>query len=177
MVEKPQSPKAGMNVNYDALLWRPWREGIGLDEAQWANLTNLIGMHMVLDRLLSMRILLGLCSIGKVEKGGVERLATVVAEISFGRRLELAKESGLLTADAAGDLSEVNRVRNRLMHFRPKLKDAFESVPEINSDEALRALARRGLQAFQALMKDDLLRLFEDAAKADEEASRGPKGK
>lgn len=178
MGENPQSQQGGMNVNpYDALLWRPWRKGIGLNEGQWANLTNLVGMHMVLDRLLSIRILSALCSLGKVEKGGIGRLATVVADMTFGRRLDLARESGLLTAEAAEDLKEVNRVRNSLMHFKPKMKGRLGDVPEINSDEALKALTQRGLRAFEALMKGDPLHLFEDAAKADEETSRGPKGK
>ncbi len=85
---------------------------IGLTEEQWGNLTNLVALHMVLDRLLSLRLLVMLYSTGWVEQGAVDELLSIVAEIPFGRRIEMAKAAGLLPADVLADLKEVNRVRN-----------------------------------------------------------------
>ena len=151
----------------DDLLWRPLREAIGLTEEQWGNLTNLVALHMVLDRLLSLRILVMMYSTGWVEQGAVDELLSIVAEIPFGRRIEMARAADLLPADTIADLKEVNRARNSLLHFKPKFKEDFKEVAEINSMEALRRLAQHGLRGFDALMKE-LLPLFEAAQKADQ---------
>jgi len=159
--------QGGMNVKpYDALLWQQWRESIGLNESQWENLTRLVGLHMVLDRMLTLRLLTALCGLSAIRSGTVEKLASTVAEISFGRRLALAKDSGLLSDESASDLTEVNRVRNSLLHFRPRSKEGFSGIPEINSPESLRTLVQSAVRVFGALTKD-LLPLFEAAAKED----------
>ena len=156
--------QGGMNVNpYDTLVMRPWREAIGLDEGQWANLTNLVALHMVLDRMLTLRLLTALCTLGTVPQGGVEKLAAIVAEMAFGRRLALATECGILSEESAADLSEVNRARNTALHFKPRLKEGFKGIAEIDSTESLNALFRRATRVFRVLTKE-LLPLFEAAA-------------
>jgi len=128
--ESPRPQQGGMNVNpYDSLLRRPWRESIGLDEGQWVNLTNVVGMHMVLDHLLALRILVAQWATGQVEQGSVENQMSILADTSFGRRIELAKESGLLSGEEVADLTEINRIRNSLLHYKPKLKEGFKSLP------------------------------------------------
>ncbi len=112
--ESPGPQQGGMNVNpYDSLLRWPWRESIELDEGQWVNLTNLVGMHMVLDRLLALRILVAQCATGQVKQGRVENQMSILADTSFGRRIKMAKESGLLSGEEVALLTE-NQPRPQL---------------------------------------------------------------
>ncbi len=77
------------------------------------NLTNLVGMHMVLDRLLALRILVAQCATGQVKQGRVENQMSILADTSFGRRIKMAKESGLLSGEEVALLTE-NQPRPQL---------------------------------------------------------------
>ncbi len=158
----PEGPDLDPNdAKFEELFWSPLRHAVGLDPAQWTNLTRVVGLHLVLDRLLTLTIVARL-SAGVVATGVIDPMADAVAEMSFGRRLELVAKAGWVAADAVADLREVNRVRNRLLHFGPRRK-LFEGVPEIRSAAAFREFTQRGHLAFVALV-DPLTPLLEQAA-------------
>jgi hypothetical protein len=151
MTDTPRSH--GMNGNpYDALFWRPLRELMGLDQERWDNLTNLVSLHMVLDRLLSLRIFAALFSQSKVSPDGIDKLFSSVASISFERRLEIGTLCGCIHPDIATHLREVNRVRNATLHFN--IAKDFGEITEITSAVAFDRLVKRGLTAFTALGVD-----------------------
>jgi hypothetical protein len=113
----------------EELFWSPLRGTLELDTEQSRNLICVVGLHLVLDRLLTLNIVTRLCSGGGTQ-GIVETMTEAVADLSFGRRLEMVARAGWVAADVIVDLREVNRVRNRLLHFDPRRK-RFEGVPEL----------------------------------------------
>ena len=61
---------------------------------------------------------------------------------------------------AAEDLRTLNRVRNSLLHFKPKLAEGLKGVAEIDSTQTMINLVKHGLRGAQPLI-DGLRPLFE----------------
>jgi hypothetical protein len=150
-------------------MFRPMREAMMLGPVQWKNFTSLVVLHLTLDRMLSLRIALGLAAepgAATAKPGTVDQIIDAVAELSFHRRVGIAETAGWATPEVAGHLREVNRVRNRLLHFNPN-HTGFEHVPEIATAEAFKILAARGNVALRGILAGELLALFLAAAKPD----------
>ena len=158
----PDAPDLDPNdAKIDELFWTPLRFTLDLDPAQWTNLTRVVGLHVVLDRLLTLTILNRLGA-GETVRGLVATTPGAVAGMKFERRLKVVEEAEWVAAEAVADLREVNRVRNRLLHFDPRRK-LFEEVPEIRTAATFREFTRRGHLAFMGLA-GPLMPLLERAA-------------
>jgi len=149
----------------EAVILRPLREVLDINPEQWTSLTQLITLHMLLDRLVTLKVIYGVST----GKGGGKRIANVsriekrVARLSFDHRLQIAEAAGWIAPDVAADVAAVNSLRNKLLHFHPG-RHSFEDIPEIASAEAFfDVVARRGLLAFNAL-REELGPLFNPPA-------------
>lgn len=145
----------------EEFFWGPLREALGLGPEAWKNFTRVLALHLVLDRLLTLTITTRLCAGAGAEGQVVEPITNAVAELSFRQRIEVTTKAGWVAADVADDLREVNRVRNKLLHFDPQ-RNRFEGVPEIASAAAFRQFTLRGQHAYTKLA-GQLLPLFEKA--------------
>ena len=140
----------------------PLRASLGLDPEPWKNFTRVVALHLVLDRLLTLTITRQLCSGREAERDQiVESISSVVSEMPFARRTDVAAKAGWLPSDIVDDLREVNRVRNRLLHFSPHRK-RFDETPEI-TPTGFKAFALRGHHAYYGLITA-ILPLFAEAA-------------
>jgi hypothetical protein len=162
------------DVLFEATFWGPLRDSLDLTPERWKYLTRIVSLHLVLDRLLTLLITTRLCSGGGTPGGIVETMENGVAELSFARRIELAAKAEWVSAEVAGDLREVNRVRNRLLHFNPK-RHRFDDLPEIAPDTAFWEFTRYGFHAWMGL-NTLLMPQFEKAAE-DEPSPQQPEEK
>ncbi len=169
-VPPPLGRLAGLTGDpLEDFMFKPMREAMHLTPVQWTNFTNLVVLHLMLDRMLSLRIGLGLCSgpgLATAKAGTVDKILDAVAQLTFDRRIGIAESAGWATPDVAGHLREVNRVRNRLLHFNPN-HTGFDHVPEIATVEAFKILAARGHAALDGILDGEIRALFEQAAKPD----------
>src|SRR5713226_5271458 len=94
----------------DTVIWRPLREALDFKPEQWTSFTQLVTLHMLLDRLLILKVIYGIAT----GKGGGERVADVsriekrVARLSFDHRLQIAEAAGWIAPDVAVDVAKVN---------------------------------------------------------------------
>ena len=139
----------GFNVDpLEGMLWRPLRESFGLTPEQWKRLTEVVTLHMALDRFLFLRVILGL-SVVAGNRANVQRITRRVNKMRFAARLDLAQDAGWISEELADDIAAVNGLRNRLLHF--DVKGGLDEAPEIASHEAFRAFTQRGVRAWTGL--------------------------
>ena len=132
----------------EALLWGQLRESFRLTPEQWKRLTEVVTLHIALDRLLFLRVTVGLTMVAK-KRANAERITRHVNAMRFAVRLELAHDAGWLTDEQADDIAAVNSLRNRLLHF--DVKRLPDEAPEIATAEAFRAFTQRGMRAWKGL--------------------------
>ena len=147
MTPFPNNPESDV---MESFFWRPLRDGLGLDSEQWDNVMRVVTLHLVLDRLLTALITHHLRAPG-VSADIVWNVMKAVGALNFARRIELAEKSQWLPADVAADVREINRVRNKLLHFDPQ-RQRLDHVSEIASAEAFEKLTKRGHHAYYALV-------------------------
>jgi len=139
----------GFNVDpLEGLLWGPLRESFGLAPEQWKRLTEVVTLHMALDRFLFLRVTLGLTMLAG-DRANVQRITRRVNKMRFAARLDLAQDAGWISEDLADDIAVVNGLRNRLLHF--DVKRGVDEAPELASPEAFRAFTQRGARAWAGL--------------------------
>ena len=139
----------GFNVDpLEGLLWGPLRESFGLTAEQWKRLTEVVTLHMAVDRLLFLRVTLGLTMVAG-ERANTQRITSRVSRMRFGARLELAQDAGWISEELADDIAAVNGLRNRLLHF--DIKRGVDEASELASAEAFRAFTQRGVGAWSGL--------------------------
>jgi hypothetical protein len=145
----------GFNVDpLEGLLWGPMRETFGLAADPWKRLTEVVTLHMALDRFLFLRVTVGLTAVAG-ERANVDRITRRVSKVRFGARLDLAQDTGWIGEDLAADIAAVNTLRNRLLHF--DVQRGLDSVPEIASAEAFRKFTDRGMRAWRGLAEQLML--------------------
>jgi len=152
MSEPPSSLSAlagGFNVDpLEGVLWGPLRESFGLTTEQWKRLTEVVTLHMALDRFLFLRVTLGL-TMAAGDRANVPRITGRVNKMRFGARLDLAQDAGWISEELAEDIAAVNGLRNRLLHF--DIKRGVDEAPELASPEAFGELTKRGVRAWSGL--------------------------
>jgi hypothetical protein len=158
------SALAGFPNPLQDLLWGPLRESFGLTAEQWQRLTEVVTLHMALDRFLFLRVTLGLTVVAG-DRANVARITQRVSKMRFAARLELAQDARWISDEVAEDIAAVNAVRNRLLHY--DVKRGIDAAPEVASPEAFRAFAQRAVRAWQCLA-DYLMPLIERAAEEPE---------
>lgn len=135
-------------------LWGSLRTMLHLNNDQFGNFVNLVTIHSVLDRMLSLLLVLG---IGRATRSDspppVEKLLSEIADLGFAKRVALAELMQLISAEAAGDLREVNRVRNKVVHWKPAQGFGLDGVEEITSKTAFEQLAARGARTIVEIWK------------------------
>jgi hypothetical protein len=150
----------------EALLWGPLRESFGLTAEPWRRLTEVVTLHMALDRMLFLRVTLGLTVVAGA-RANVARISHRVSTMRFAARLHLAQDAGWISEEVAADAAAVNGLRNRLLHY--DLKGGVEPPPEIASPEAFRTFTERAVRAWRGLAAD-VMPLVKRAAQEGKEA-------
>ena len=134
-----------------ALLW-PSRSD---SDEKIERLNRLLILHLLLDRLLTLLVAqkLGACS--QRESPDIQKIIVDVATLPIPRRMELAMHLGVIDGDVGGKILEVNRVRNSVIHFKPKAGSSGWDVDHVDEiakqDDSVRCL-RNGVEVAQALM-------------------------
>jgi hypothetical protein len=130
-------------------LWTGLRQSFGLTPEQWRRLTQVVTLHMALDRLLFLRVCVGLAVVAG-RKANADRITRRVSKMRFLARLELAQDAGWVEDELAADVIAVNALRNRLLHFDSKRVDT--EAPEIVSADAFDKFTERGMRAWKGLV-------------------------
>jgi hypothetical protein len=139
----------GFNVDpLEGLLFGPLRESFGVNAEQWKRLTEVVTLHMALDRLLFLRVTLELTMVAG-ERANVPRITRRVTKMRFAVRLELAQDAGWISEELANDLAAVNGLRNRFLHF--DARRGLDEAPELASPGAFREFTKRGVRAWSGL--------------------------
>lgn len=139
----------GLDVDpMQGLLWGPLRDSFGLSPEQWKRLTEVVTLHMALDRFLFLRVTLGLTVVAG-DRANVQRITRRVNKMRFGARLDLAQDAGWISEELTDDIAAVNGLRNRLLHF--DVKRGVDEVPELASAEAFGEFTKRGMRAWTGL--------------------------
>lgn len=124
-----------------------------LDSDQIGNFTNLVTIHSILDRMLSVLVVVAIARGAPSASPPIEQLLQTLADLGFAKRVELAEVMGLVSVDTAGDLREVNRVRNKVVHWKPAQGFGLDAVEEMTSRESFKQLAVRAARAIVAISK------------------------
>jgi hypothetical protein len=129
------------------------RESFRITPVQWRRLTDIVLLHLALDSLLFALLSAHLLRRPKPGEGmgGVNRLKKYLSKMTFDARLQLAKVAGWLPMELAGDFSEVNKVRRKLVHYQNK--ELSLHAPEISSAKRFNSLMRKGIRAHDAVVK------------------------
>jgi hypothetical protein len=121
-------------------------------------LSRILVVHLLVDRFLTLLVSakLATSSQSKEPPPDVGKTIANIAPLSVPTRLDLASTLGLLTASIAESILEINRVRSRLVHFKPtggKPGWDVDGVEEIASQDASDRCTQKGIEALQALMR------------------------
>lgn len=79
-----------------------------------------------------------------------------LAELNIPKRAFLAGQLGLLSSKVVDNIRAVNRVRNKLVHFKPKSKgDGWEigTIPEIANKDSFEECKENAIRAIKELAK------------------------
>lgn len=131
----------------DKLSWARLYQAIGLDsDEKMDRVARVLVVHSVLDRLVTLVL---------VSKLASEKTLEDIAPLPISTRLDLGSALGVVAPGVAESILEVDRVRDRLIHFKPtRGKRAWDvsDVEEIASPDAFDKCTRRGIEAVQNLM-------------------------
>ena len=147
-------PRARRPRPFENLEWQSLFASVGLDSNEKIDRLNCILVaHLLVDRLLTLVVAakLGVCG----EATDVEKIIVDVAPLTMPKRTELAQHLGVIEPAVAENILEVNRVRNKLVHFKPKEGTPgwdVDQVEEIATQEAFDRCVRKGIEVTQALM-------------------------
>ncbi|MGH7349203.1 MAG: hypothetical protein ACREI6_04250 [Candidatus Rokuibacteriota bacterium] len=105
----------------DKLSWTRLCEAVGLDSDEKIDrLTRVLLVHSLLDRLVTLVLATKLASSRESkEASNIEKALADIALLPIPTRLDLGSVLGVVAPGVAESIREVNRVRNRLVHFNP----------------------------------------------------------
>lgn len=144
---------------FEKLDWDPIFRAVGLDsDEQIDRLNRILVVHLLVDRLLTLLVAAKLAASSEAKESPPDVGKTIadIAPLPVPIRLNLASTLGLVTAPIVENIQEINRVRNRLVHFKPKGGKPgwdVDEVEEIASQDACDRCTKKGLEAVQALMR------------------------
>lgn len=144
-------------TRFGKLDWAGLYQAVGLDSDEHVDrLTRVLVVHSLLDRLVTMVLATTLASSSESnEAPDIENMLSAVAPLPIPARVDLASRLGLVAAGVAESIVEVNRLRNKLVHFKPtwgKPGWAVSEADEIASQDACDQSLRKGIEAVQGLM-------------------------
>lgn len=156
MSDAPQVPENRASP-FDRLNWVPLLESVGLDTEKGERLTRLLVVHLLLDRLLTIGLIKKkILQSSSSDAPDLKKITNDTSDLRFAARVGLAEGLGIVTPAIAAAMSEVNKVRNSLVHYKPKLGGkgwAVDEVPEIASQQECEACTQKGIEAVQELAK------------------------
>src|SRR5262245_3889851 len=152
MADKQQRPPKA----YESIDWAKLYRSVGLDAAKTERLTHVLVVHFLIDRLLTLYVvtkLLGTRS-ESMESTSVEKAIGHIDELNIPTRLSLALALGTAPS-LAEQIGRFNSVRNRLLHFKPKVGSAWDvsDVKEIGTEVEAEKCLREGIEALQSLFQ------------------------
>jgi hypothetical protein len=116
-------------------------ESLMLDDQQFRRFTAVVALHTYADRLLSLLVADGIATTEiRADDTKADRLFDAIADLPFGRRLEIAEALSLLSQESAAGLKKINAVRNALIHGKARKGRLFSigTIPEIATHEPFR---------------------------------------
>ena len=136
----------------EAKFWRPMLGILGLDgEETVERLTRLLVIHLLLDRALTAVITMNF--LNSRVSSSFKKLEEVLASLPLSRRIEIAEAAQLISTDCARRIKSVNRVRNKLAHYQPKLGFDMTHVQELSSPKAFDRCVGKGKVALDEVIK------------------------
>lgn len=141
----------------DKLSWTRLGQAVGVDsDEKMDRLARVLVVHSLLDRLVTLVLATKLAA-GRDsrEAPNIEQALGDIARLPIPTRLDLGSVLGVVAPGIAESIREVDRVRNRLVHFRPtrgKRAGDVSDVEEIASQDACDRCTRKGIEAVQDLM-------------------------
>lgn len=145
-----------LEVDEDSAL-QPWLNMLGLDKTKTRRLTWLLTLHFLIDRLLVAAIGAKLltCSSAK-QPPSLDEMLKMLTDFRIPQRVSLARQLGLLSDGVADGILNVNRVRNSLVHFKPKSKGGswqIGEIPEVAAEDSFDRCKQKAIEAITALNK------------------------
>jgi hypothetical protein len=142
---------------FGKLDWAGLYQAVGLDsDEQVDRLTRVLVVHFLLDRLVTVVLATKLASSSESnEAPDIEHTLSDIAPLAIATRVDLASILGVVAPGVAESIVEVNRLRNRLVHFKPtRGKPGWDvsDADEIASQDACDKCLRKGIEAVQRLM-------------------------
>jgi hypothetical protein len=136
---------------WDAKQWKPMFDMLGIsDEETSVRLTRLLLMHLMLDRAVTA--VLAVRFLDARLMPSYENIEAILAPLDVSTRIDLAKASHLISASCASNIKTVNTVRNKLMHYQPKLGFGVAHVQEISSANAYEQCIEKGMCALREVV-------------------------
>ena len=142
---------------FGKLDWAGLYQAVGLDsDEQVDRLTRVLVVQFLLDRLVTLVLAAELASSRESRAGrDLENILDDIAPLPIPIRVDLASRLGVVAPGVAESIVEVDRVRNRLVHFKPtRGKPGWDvgDADEIASQDACDKCLRKGIEAVQDLM-------------------------
>ncbi len=142
---------------FDKLDWAGLYQAVGLDsDEQVDRLTRVLVVQFLLDRLVAMVLATKLASSSESsEAPDIEDTLRDIAPLPIATRVDLASILGVVVPGVAESIVEINRLRNRLVHFKPTRGESGRDVSdaeELASQDACDKCLRKGIEAAQKLM-------------------------
>jgi hypothetical protein len=156
--QRPHGPIAMRLLElYEDSALQPWLKMLGLDKTKTRRLTWLLTLHFLIDRFLVATIGAKLlaCSAAK-QPLSIDQVLEELAHLNIPNRVFLARQLGLLSHDVVDGIIKVNRVRNNLVHFKPKSKGGnwqIGEIPEVAAKDSFDRCKQKAIEAINALIK------------------------
>lgn len=137
--------------------WAALCRAVGLDsEDKVGRLSRLLVAQFLLDRLVTVSLAGKLASSSESSAGrDIGTILNDIVSLPIPARIDLASRLGVIAPGIAESVLDTDRVRNRLLHFKPprgKPEWDVSAPQEIASPEAGDQCVRRGIEAAQGLI-------------------------
>jgi hypothetical protein len=143
-LEKPDLRISPFDLLGESVRWEPLLTAAGLNEAMADRLLRILLVHLMLDRFITSILTLHL--VAKAAKSAnLESVELLIADMSIAQRADMCVALGIATDAWKSDFSALNKVRNKLSHYKPK--SGLDKVKELSSPSAFEACIRQGFRA------------------------------
>jgi len=137
--------------------WAALCQAVGLDsDEKVERLSHLLVVQFLLDRLVTVILAGKLASSSESSAGrDVGAMLDEIAPLPIPARIDLASRLGMVAPGIAESIVDTDRVRNRLLHFKPprgKAEWDVSAPQEIASPEAGDRCVRKGIEAAEGLI-------------------------
>ena len=136
---------------WEAKQWKPMLDMLGISDKETSvHLTRLLLMHLMLDRAVTSVLVMRFPDPRLIPS--YANIEAILAPLDVSTRIDLAKASHLISPSCASNIKTVNTVRNKLVHYQPKLGFGVAHVQEISSAKAYEQCIEKGMCAFREVV-------------------------